>query len=347
MTRPEFRYPYVPAGRSLHSSSSDNGGGKSPQVGSPDSGSASQKSAGSDFLTESIYHNVRNIFNQNLLSQLGFCIDRMSLNHCSASLVTLTARTCAYAFFFCPGVADVLVRLWKTSPDGLRRVVTLHDPSFSMKARAQTSEEVASYFPPALRSLSFTSHVALVRSLRERATPPIAAARINWYGSWITKWNGRETDLLFVFIKHFHLLLADFAPTASMPKSKLIYIPGLLIIQTQILRLLDDTLSRSSGELPESLSFTTKQQRTPNFDDIIAGGADTTTAAPLGTANSLRAMSENRLLLLLRDVIADHQIGYEVRLHFVEAMSDLLKAVTRKTSLFDHNACFVLMDFVQ
>ncbi|KAI5285388.1 hypothetical protein KEM55_000680, partial [Ascosphaera atra] len=161
MTRPEFRYPYVPAGRSLHSSSSDNGGGKSPQVGSPDSGSASQKSAGSDFLTESIYHNVRNIFNQNLLSQLGFCIDRMSLNHCSASLVTLTARTCAYAFFFCPGVADVLVRLWKTSADGLRRVVTLHDPSFSMKARAQTSEEVASYFPPALRSLSFTSHVAL------------------------------------------------------------------------------------------------------------------------------------------------------------------------------------------
>ena len=47
-------------------------------------GSAS--SSTSDFLAESVHHNVRNIFTQNLLSQMAFVIDKMALRNAAASL---------------------------------------------------------------------------------------------------------------------------------------------------------------------------------------------------------------------------------------------------------------------
>lgn len=357
MTRPEFKYPFLPTSPKSPANSdtlTSPGGLSISNEASSGSGSASAKgtisrsktsleSEGSDFLTESIYHNVRNILVQNLLSQLAFCIDRMSMRHCSASLVSFSARTCAYAFVCCPDVADVLVHLWNVNPDGLRRVVAMYDPDHNMKERMCNSEEIASNFPPAVRPLSFTSHVATVRWLRKRAIPPIAASQINWFGPWKTRWAGGETDLFFLFAKYYYLLVAEFISIPSLPKPKLLYIPGLVLINTQILKVLEKTLTRSTNPVQEDKSGSNGQV---TFDDLI-DAAETTATSPLGTANSLRQMSENRLLLLLRDVIADPHFSFDLRLMFVESICDLLKTVTRKTSLFDHNACFVLMDLAQ
>ncbi|KAI5301614.1 hypothetical protein KEM56_001537 [Ascosphaera pollenicola] len=356
MTRPEFKYPFLPNSPKspVNADSVTSPGGIFNETSSgPGSGSAkgpnsrsktSLESEESDFLTESIYHNVRNILNQNLLSQLGFCIDRMSMRHCSASLVSFSARTCAYAFVCCPDVPDVLVHLWHINPDALKRVVAMYDPDRSMKERVSSSEDIASYFPPAIRSLAFTSHVAIVRWLRKRAIPPITANHINWYGPWKTRWAGGDTDLFFLFIKYYHLLIAEFVSIPQLPKSKLLYIPGLVLVNTQILKVLEKTLARSANPIQEEKTSGANGQVT--FDDLI-DAAETTATSPLGTANTLRQMSENRLVLLLRDIIADPQFSSELRLVFVESICDLLKTVTRKTSLFDHNACFVLMDLVQ
>ncbi|OKL63300.1 hypothetical protein UA08_01293 [Talaromyces atroroseus] len=92
MMRKEWRIPYHPQAFSAHSSNS------------------SLESGSSDFLAESIYHNVRNIFNQNLLSQMSFVVERMSLRHAPASIVVFCGTACAYAFYFCPGVADMLCK---------------------------------------------------------------------------------------------------------------------------------------------------------------------------------------------------------------------------------------------
>ena len=95
----------------------------------------SSSSTSSDFLTESVYHNVRNIFTTNLLSQMAFVVDKMSLRNAAASLVTFCGKTCAYAFCFCPGVADILVRLWNPSLELMKRVLEefWHELGFLIK----------------------------------------------------------------------------------------------------------------------------------------------------------------------------------------------------------------------
>jgi hypothetical protein len=59
-------------------------------------------------------------------------------------------------------------------------------------------------------------------------------------------------------------------------------------------------------------------------------------------------MAENRLIMLLRDFISERPCDYDLaRTTFAEAFGKMMQAGARKTSLFDHNACFVLCDFME
>jgi hypothetical protein len=52
--------------------------------------------------------------------------------------------------------------------------------------------------------------------------------------------------------------------------------------------------------------------------------------------------------MLLRDVVSERPSDYDsARLTFAEAFSKTIQAGARRTSLFDHNACFVLCDFIE
>ncbi|KAG5296691.1 DUF1765 domain containing protein [Histoplasma ohiense] len=337
MTRPEWRIP------TLHTSSSSSTL-TALNVQTPISSSnTSLESTGTDFLIESIHHNIRNIFAQNLLSQIGYCIDKLSMRQTPASLVTFAGKTCTYAFFFCPGVADILVRLWTTNPDTLRRVLSGFNVDRSAKADVETSDHIASYFPVALRSLCFRSHAATVRCLRRKAPPPLGAANVNWSGPWVSRWSGRDTDLFFVFAKHFHILVAELLPSGC-ERSKYVFVPGLLSVHAQILTVMEHTLNKqstaSSVDDIHGITSTT-------FEDFIDGTDASASAIPLGTANSLRVMSENRLILLLKDIVTDRSLELFIKQMFVENFCAILKVATKKLSLFDHNACFVLLDFVE
>ena len=104
----------------------------------PESADSSSKrssdSSDSNFLLESVHHNVRNIFVQNLFAQMVFVVDRMSLRNAPASLVAFCGKSSAYAFLFCPGVADILVRLWDIPGNNIKRLLdqynTTEDSTF-------------------------------------------------------------------------------------------------------------------------------------------------------------------------------------------------------------------------
>ena len=303
----------------------------------------SLESTGSDFLIESIHHNIRNIFVQNLLSQMAFVVDRMSMRHAPASLVAFCGKACAYAFFFCPGVADILARLWNPSPSVIRRVLAESGVHRGLNMRT-VSETIASNFPPSIRSLSFTSHAALIRYLRLPSSPPIGAAHIPWNGPWVSRWSGRDTDLFFVFTKYFHVLLAEFLPPDT-ERTKRICVPGLVSVHAQLLVVLESTLYKQST--PQQAE-TSHGATSTTFDDIV-DEADTTVAVlPIGAANALRSMAENRLIILLRDLLAETSAeSGVVRQLFAESFCGILKTAARKTSVFDHNTCFVLCDFLE
>lgn len=304
---------------------------------------SSLDSTASELLTESVHHNAKNIFVQNLLAQMVFVVEKMSTRNVAASVVTFCGKASAYAFFFCPGVADVLVRLWSTKTEVLRRVLKEIKPSRSIEMGA-TPDNIVAGFPPCVHSLAFTSLPSMVRYLRSQPPMPLGSTLIPWNGTWVTRWTGRDTDLFFVFTKYFHILASQFLPDGIDWRDSA-HAPGFILVQAQILTVLDATIHRptihpvaecSSGPLSTT------------FDNLLTEADATVNTIPLPPINTSRSMAENRLVMLLRDFLSDSPPVFKCAQEtFAAVFSSVLKAAARRTSLFDHNACFALCDFME
>ncbi|KAG0159335.1 hypothetical protein PDIDSM_6857 [Penicillium digitatum] len=338
MARPEWRIPFPVVQNGSGTTESLKYASTSVSETSDGSGSS-----GSDFLVESIHHNIRNIFIQNLLSQMAFVVERMSMRHAPASLVAFCGKVCAYAFFFCPGVPEILVRLWSTPPNMFRRVLSESAGSRTGNMRAYT-QELALCFPPALRPLAFHSQAPLLRYLRQKPELPLNTTSINWNRPWIARWAGRDTDLFFVFVKYIHILYAEYLSRGT-EKAKRTLAPGLLIVHAQLLRVLEDTIYKQSVPQGPDNSHTAAAI---TFDDLIESPDASASAQHLRSgSNTHRSMSENRLIILLRDLSESSVEPNRARLLFAESFCGIIKAAAQKTSLFDHNACFLLCDFLE
>ncbi|ETS86994.1 hypothetical protein PFICI_00822 [Pestalotiopsis fici W106-1] len=332
MMRPEWRLntPYF---RPL---SERNLGEASKRRGQPQSANAANDSEGSvdsDFIAESAEHNVRTMFTSNLMRQMAIVVDKMSQRHMPWSMINFAGKACAYAFFFVPGVADVLVSLWSLTADLMRRVAD----EFHVQRRGKgESDDIVALFPPNLNRLSWTSVKGMARILREPTKLPHAAAKINWNGPWMARWRGRDTDLFFIFCKYYFILAEEFIPSelALVEKSR---IPAFVLVNAQILSALDSTVHRQAA-FNNAMAF-------PSADGIDA----TATALPIAPNNNvMKGMTENRLIVLLKDFLSASSVAFMAARHtFAEAFMALMKASAKRTSLFDHNACFTLCDFLE
>ncbi|KAF2016313.1 DUF1765-domain-containing protein [Aaosphaeria arxii CBS 175.79] len=306
---------------------------------------ASTSSSSSDFLAESVYHNVRNIFTSNLLAQMTFVIDKMSLRNAAASLVTFCGKTCAYAFCFCPGVADILVRLWNPSIDLLKRV--FQESGVSRQDRLEAvSDRVVSRFPPTLHSLKFQSLAKLARLLRQPANFPLGTGNLDWYGSWVKRWSGAESDMFYVFAKHYHILVTEFLPGETTDAERMC-VPGLILVHAQILFNIDATINRHTA--PQQPEEVVHIASSITFDDVL-GDPDTSVSStlPIPPTNVTRQMAENRLIMLIRDLLAERNSHLNTaRRTFAESFGRLMKAAAKRVSLYDNNACYTLCDFME
>jgi len=146
----------------------------------------------------------------------------------------------------------------------------------------------------------------------------------------------------FVFCKHYHILVQDFLE-CDAPLSEKARSPGFVQVHAQILTALDATIHRQ----PPGDSVTGPSPLT--FDDVLSGADASAAALPLPpSTNVTRPMAENRLIMLLRDFISDRPSDFQNARHtFAESFSAMLQASAKRTSLFDHNACFILCDFME
>ena len=297
----------------------------------------------SEFLASSVFHNVRNTFQQNLLAQMAFVVDKMSIRNVPASVVAFCGKATAYAFFYCEGVADMLVRLWAIPLKTLRRVVAENSDNQNVDL-SSSSEKIACVFPLCTQSLTFKSLPLMMRSLRRRPQVPLGTAYIPWHGPWVGRWAGRDTDLFFVFAKYYHILACQFLPDELDGEERLC-VPAYALIQAQILTVLDATIHRTGGQ-PVLEHFDASPAVT--FDDILVDADASATALPLPPANVVRSMAENRLIMFLRDFLSGSPVVTEKAQNiFAETFGGLLKAAARQTSIFNHNACFTLCDFME
>ncbi|KAI9661198.1 MAG: hypothetical protein M1821_009525 [Bathelium mastoideum] len=306
--------------------------------------STSLLSENSDFLAESVYHNIRNTFVQNLMAQMVLVVDRMSLRNASASLVSFCGKACAYAFFFCPGIADVLVRLWDVPASFLKRIVEAENGKKGNSLLKEQSDLIASAFPPGIQHLSFLSVPKMMRALRKPTPVPLGTTNVNWYGFWVNRWAGRESDLFYVFVKHFHILLTDYlAPNST--RSERLHAPGVALVHAQTLVNLDSTIHRQAATVAIDGNAGAS---TITFDDVLSDPDASATPMPLPPTNATRLMAENRLIMLIRDFLSERSAQHLAARHiFAQGFNDILQAAAQKTSLFDHKACYTLCDFLE
>ncbi|KAK2610526.1 hypothetical protein N8I77_003949 [Diaporthe amygdali] len=292
-----------------------------------------------DFIAESAEHNVRTMFVNNLLTQMSIVVEKMSSRHAPVSLVTFCGKACAYAFFFIPGIAEVLVRLWGLTPDLLRRVAD----EFNLPRRSKgESEDIVSLFPTTLHKLGWTSVKTMTDNLRLTTKLSLVAAKIPWHGPWISRWRGGDTDLFFIFCKYYYILAEDFMPM-DLPLFEKARAPAYALIHAQLLSVLDTTIHHRQAAFENMMA--------PNVLDS-ANGADAMAAAlaQLPPSNLLRGMDENRLIVLLKDMLGDNAVGgleSGARQTFATAFMGILKAATKKTPVFKQAPVLVLVDFLQ
>ncbi|AEO65992.1 288cb265-1fd8-4178-9ff6-ab896c2eaad0 [Thermothielavioides terrestris] len=286
-------------------------------------------------LTESVEHNVRTMFVTNLTTQMALVVEKMSLRHAPLSLVSWCGKACAYAFFFVPGVSDVLVRLWNLNSDLLRRIAD----EFGLPRRNKgESEDIVALFPSHLHKLGWSSAKSLADRLRVAANLPLMLAKIHWHGPWVSRWRGRDTDLVFIFCKYFYILAQGFMPE-GLPLVEKARAPAFVLVHAQLLSILDSTIHRQAS-LEGLLG--------PPLSDALHG-ADAALTAPPFPSNLLKEMDENRLVILLKDMLADHPFGVaaDVKHTFAEAFVAVAKAATKRTPRFEHASCFLLCDFLE
>lgn len=292
-----------------------------------------------DFVAESAEHNVRTMFVNNLLTQMGIVVERMSSRHAPVSMVTFCGKACAYAFFFVPGISEVLVRLWGLTPDLLRRVAD----EFGLPRRSKgESEDIVSLFPSTLHKLGWTSVKTMTDNLRLTTKLSLAAAKIRWHGPWVSRWRGGDTDLFFIFCKYYYILADDYMPV-DLPLVEKARAPAYALIHAQLLSVLDTTIHHRQAAFENMMH--------PNILDV-ANGADAMAAslAQLPPSNLLRGMDENRLVALLKDMLSDTAVGGledGTRQTFATAFMCIMKAATKKTPVFRQAPVLVLVDFLQ
>ncbi|EFZ00143.2 protein family UPF0592 [Metarhizium robertsii ARSEF 23] len=297
--------------------------------------STTDGSVHSDMFAESAEHNVRTMFVANLVKQMAYVVDKMSLRHAPLSLVNFSGKTCAYAFFFAPGVADVLLRLWGLTPELIKRAGT----EFGLPRRdVGESDDITALFPPKLGPLGWTSPRAMWDALKKIPKMPLLVARIPWTGPWVARWKGRDTDLFFIFFKYFHVLSDQFIPP-GLPLTEKARSPAFALVHAQLLSIVDSTIHRQTGIEPVAYA--------PLIDSV--NGADSALPMPLPPpSNAIRVMGENRLVILLKDCLFDDGPEIAGAKHtFAESFAATLKAAASKTSLYDNSACFTLCDFLE
>ncbi|KAH6898876.1 hypothetical protein B0T10DRAFT_121961 [Thelonectria olida] len=294
---------------------------------------SSMTSSQAAFLEESSEHNVRTMFVSNLVRQMAFVVEKMSLRHAPMGLVNFAGRACAYAFFFAPGVSDILIRLWGLSPELIRRVAD--EMGLPRKNRGE-SEDIVALFPPSLSTFGWSTPKSMWDNLKRVPKLPMLVSRIPWTGPWVSRWKGRDTDLFFIFCKYFHILSEQFMP-ASLPLIEKARSPAFALVHAQLLFVLDTTIHRQTA---------IDGYAQPLVDSI--NGPDTALTLALPPSNVMKGMSENRLVMLLKDFLSDDTEEVAGARHtFAESFAALMKASTRKTSQFNHSACFTLCDFLE
>ena len=191
-------------------------------------------------------------------------------------------------------------------------------------------------------------------------------------GPWVDRWSGQESELFYTFVKQYYLLLSQYLPLAS--KTEKLVAAGGIFIQAQMLVNLDATIRKCFPKPLDLPSLPPAQSKNPvsrviedhnrtasmTFDDMLNDmDAPPPSVSFAGMnlnhnnfgnlTNADRSMAENRLILLLKDMLAvrNNTIPKAVRESFAHMFVDLLRAAAKATQQFNRLETDTLCTFLE
>lgn len=303
--------------------------------------SQSQLSGDDAILAESVFHDIRVLFVRNLSRQMAIVVDRLSSRDTAPALTSLSGLSCAYASFFCPGVAEMLIGLWNLPSINVRKVVETIACESPTELKL-ASQRMAVNFPSCLHSLTFISARNTLSKLQSRHVFVFGLNNINWHNPhWLEKWNGKKTDVIFVFFRHFQTLLSQFLPSNSSEVDTM-SAPGYIPIHVKMMIVLQTTFQSRRDKLADQ----TVGVPTTTFEAMLDAESKAMTVPP--PPGPTRSLIGKRLVALLKDIFPETaDAPSRASLLFAQCVRKALKAATQQTSLYDHDACFNLCDLLE
>ena len=296
--------------------------------------STSLASSSSAFsVAKSVQHNIEVLFTRTLYDTFSYVVEKMGMRSTPLGLVAFAGKVVAYAFYFCQGVAEMLIGLWNLDSASIRRVL----PEFGLGRTTDlrhVSDTILTNFPETLYPLGFTTLAALIRQMKKPQKAPIGVP-VDWHGPWLSRWKGRDSDLLPVFLKQYHILTCEFMPPDATLAARLCA-PGYVPILAQMLSMVDAYVHRSMAATETTTTSTT-------FEDLL----NNTTALALSVRNTSARTADNKLVVLLQDIISDIHCSHMCRDVYATSLVAMVRAAVQKTRLYDSDACFQLCDLIE
>ncbi|KAF5100896.1 hypothetical protein DV451_002371 [Geotrichum candidum] len=203
---------------------------------------------------------MHEVFQTLLLDTVKYVVAKLSIKAVPANFAAFAGKILAYAFFYAPDVAPVLLYLLPTAQTNIDRITNL---CFQQVASSHQYTDLAS--AASLIRASFPDHLGPLVAQTEpldgtRPSPPVSVPEL--YGPWARRWNCFNSDIFYSFFKHYYTIISRILPL-ELPWNAHLASPGLIIIHSFLLGTLDSVVRPAKPNSSISKYVTECYNQTP------------------------------------------------------------------------------------
>ncbi|GAA94675.1 uncharacterized protein L969DRAFT_87615 [Mixia osmundae IAM 14324] len=282
-----------------------------------------------------------------LVSLLDFAVEKLNEKAVYANTLAFAGRLLAVAYFRLEDVGLKLMRLLPPlKPKHYDRIVAecLVSPVHGEKASI--------IYPPHLDALIYKdarSTAAIITPMRaveedEDCLAQNVSCKVEMTGNWLIRWTASDSDLPFAFYRAYYRQLASYiaaSPASSSHVSlrDLLRAPGFVSVTASVLEKLDALVHRNMR------SVTTLSPSGTDFS--MSDHAQLAMGAKPKVLDMAHRRIATSLLEIVSQILPTDDIEQEPRYPFADLLSVWMRALTKRTSLYDVRGGFLLLDLVE
>lgn len=272
---------------------------------------------------------TRYIFETLLYDTVKLAISKLSLKNVALNFSAFSGKILAYAFFWAPDVAPVLIHLIKVPQNDIDHLLHASFPHPEQESIESAVAKVRDYFPVHLsRLLGYRKGNTRPNTVVAPKAPPQLP---DLYGPWVRRWASSNSDVLYAFLKHYYSIMSDILPEEVQSSwSAHLASPGLIIFQAFLLGGLDYLVHPKNSNTR-----------------VVDNNYNATAVATIPTSTGRRRVDRLKLLVLIREILHNDNKCVQYYGPYCHQFGKILHAVTLRTSVYDVESCIVISDLIE